>query len=92
MYALSIWQSSYKNVLQFAVLIETLCVKTTTTTGILPWKFCVKGNHLQLKQFSIWKVGKIPWRRESLPTPVFWPGEFHGLYSPWGHKESDKTE
>ena len=19
-----------------------------------------------------------------LPTPVFWPGEFHGLYSPWG--------
>ena len=25
-------------------------------------------------------------------TPVFWPGEFHGLYSPWGHKESDMTE
>ena len=19
-----------------------------------------------------------------LPTPVFWPGEFHGLSSPWG--------
>ena len=31
-------------------------------------------------------VGKIPWRREQLPTPVFWPGEFHGLYSPWGCK------
>ena len=30
-----------------------------------------------------------PWRRERLPTPVFWPGE---LYSPWGHKESDMTE
>ena len=27
-----------------------------------------------------------------LPTPVFWPGEFHGLYSPWGRKESDTTE
>ena len=26
------------------------------------------------------------------PTPVFWPGEFHGLYSPWGRKESDMTE
>ena len=25
--------------------------------------------------------GKIPWRRKRLPTPVFWPGEFHGLYS-----------
>ena len=37
-------------------------------------------------------VGKIPWRREWLPTPVFWPVEFHGLYSPWGHKELDTTE
>ena len=36
-------------------------------------------------------VGKIPWRRERLPTPVFWPGEFHGLYSPWGRKESNPT-
>ena len=26
--------------------------------------------------FDPW-VGKIPWRRERLPTPVFWPGEFH---------------
>ena len=41
--------------------------------------------------FDPW-VGKIPWRRERLPTPVFWPGEFHGLYNPWGHKESDTTE
>ena len=30
--------------------------------------------------------------RERLPTPVFWPGELHGLYSPWGHKESDTTK
>ena len=29
--------------------------------------------------------------RERLPTPVFWPGEFHGLYSLWDHKESDMT-
>ena len=34
----------------------------------------------------------LPWRRERLPTPAFWPGEFHGLYSPWGHKELDMTE
>ena len=44
-------------------------------------------------------VEKIYWRRESLPTPVLLPEEFHGQrrvagYSPWGcsHKESDKTE
>ena len=23
----------------------------------------------------------MPYRRERLPTPEFWPGEFHGLYS-----------
>ena len=33
--------------------------------------------------------GKIPWRREQIPTPVFLPGESHGqgawqsTYSPW---------
>ena len=46
--------------------------------------------------FSPW-VGKIPWRREWLPTLVSLPGEFHGWrslagYSPWGHKESDTIE
>ena len=25
-------------------------------------------------------------------TPVFWPREFHGLYSLWDHKESDTTK
>ena len=42
-------------------------------------------------KFIPW-VGKIPWRGERLPTPVFWPGEFHGVYSLWGHKKSDMTE
>ena len=46
--------------------------------------------------FDHW-VGKIPWRKEQLPTPVFWPGEFHGQrnlagYSPWDRKESHTTE
>ena len=41
--------------------------------------------------FNPW-VGKIPRKRERLPTPVFWPGECHGLYSPWSCKESDITE
>ena len=27
-----------------------------------------------------------------LPTLVFWPGKFHGLYSPWNHKELDTIE
>ena len=27
-----------------------------------------------------------------LPTPVFWPREFRGLYSSLGRKESDTTQ
>ena len=34
----------------------------------------------------------MPWRRERLPTPVFWPEEVHGLYRLWGRKELDTTE
>ena len=39
---------------------------------------------------SIPGLGRSPGER--LPTPVFWPREFHGLNSPWGHKESDTSE
>ena len=46
--------------------------------------------------FDPW-VGKIHWRREWQPTPVFLPGEFYGqrslaVYRPWGYEESDTTE
>ena len=40
--------------------------------------------------FDPW-VWKIPWWRKRQPTPVFFPGKFHGRrnlasYSLWGHK------
>jgi len=60
----------------------------------LPWwlrwqRICLQ---CQRPMFNLW-VGKMPWKREWLPTPVFLTGEFHGQrslmgYSPWGHKES----
>ena len=42
--------------------------------------------------YDLW-VGKIPWRREWQPTPVFLPGKSHGQrslvgYSPWVHKRA----
>ena len=42
-------------------------------------------------------VGKIPWRRAWQPTPVFLPGESHGLKrqsgcGPQGHKELNMTK
>ena len=46
-------------------------------------------------RFDPW-VRKIPWRREWLPTPVFFPAEFHGQilagHSPWSCKELDMIE
>ena len=46
--------------------------------------------------FDLW-VRKIPCKRKWQPTSVFLPGESHGQrslagYSPWGHKQSDRTE
>ena len=46
----------------------------------------------------MWETGLTPRLGRSLgegkghPHPVFWPREFRGLFSPWGHKESDTTE
>ena len=33
-----------------------------------------------------------PLEKGKATTPVCWPGEFQGLYSPWGCKELDTTE
>ena len=47
--------------------------------------------HCRRPQFKSW-VRKICWRRERLPTLLFWPRKFHGLYSQWGHKGLDITD
>ena len=41
---------------------------------------------------SIPALGISPGEGKRLPIPVYWPGQFHGLYSPWGRRESDMTE
>ena len=65
----------------------------------LLWTIGSGGKEVAVMQetgFDSW-VGKIPWRSEWLPTPVVFPGEFHGQrslmgYSPWSHKELNTTE
>ena len=50
-------------------------------------------NPLAMREAWVRSLGwEDPRRRERLPTPVFWPGEFPGLYSIWGRKELDMTE
>ena len=41
---------------------------------------------------SITGLKRPPGGGHGNPLQVFWPGEFHGLCSPWGRKESDMTE
>ena len=39
-----------------------------------------------MQETWVWSLGReIPWRREWQPTPVFWPGEFHGQGSLVGY-------
>ena len=58
----------------------------------LPWQPSGKEHTFQCRQpgFDPW-IGKIPWKREWQPIPVFLPGKCHGQrsladYSPRGHK------
>ena len=70
---------------------QLLCSNYHTTAFISHCGSAGKESACRIPRFNPW-VGKIPWRRERLPTPVFWPRESHGLYSPWGCKELDTTE
>ena len=52
-------------------------------------------NRLDWGGHGIWQRVQL-WRSWQ-PTPVFFPGDFHGQrslagYSPWGRPESDRTE
>ena len=58
----------------------------------------VGGSDGNVSAYNVGDLGLIPWLGRSpgegkrLPILVFWPGEFRGLYSPWGRKGSDMTE
>ena len=61
-------------------------VSSGSSSALPPSIVCCPPFHLSLSLFS------GPWRRKWQSTPVFWPGEFHRLYSPWGCKELDTME
>ena len=66
-----------------------ICETSAWKQGLTSWSLDTCKRHKR-RRFNPW-VGKIPWRREWQPTPVFLSGEFHGQrslvsYSPWGRK------
>ena len=65
--------------------------------NVVPWDFtgCSAGKESACNAGELGSIpglGRSPGRRQRLPTPVFWPREVHGLYSPWSHKELDTAE
>ena len=55
------------------------------------WRIHLQRRRPRSHRFDPW-VGKMPWRRNWLSTPVSLPGKFQEQrslagYSPWGHKE-----
>ena len=77
--------------------IHVVFLPTNATYG-LPWWLMDKESACQCKRYVFDPcVGKIPWRRQWQPTPVFLPGESHGRrslvgYSPWCQEELDMTK
>ena len=65
------------------LVAQQLRLYTSTARGVGGFPGSLVGKESTCKgrrpQFNSW-VGKICWRRERLPTLVFWLGEFHGLY------------
>ena len=64
--------------------IELKCFLTIREWASLVTKTVKNLLVMQRPGFSPW-VGKIPWRREWLPLPVFLPGKFHGQRSLAGY-------
>ena len=82
-----------------AQLVKNLPAMQETWVRSLGWEDSLeKGKATWCEEASLVTPGcderkySVYCRVPRLPTPVFWPGEFHGPYSPSGCKESYTTE
>ena len=71
---------------------ETSIAISSTPSGLPPWlswsRICLQWGR---PGFNPW-VGKMLWRRERLPTPIFLPRQFHGQRSLAGYHLRDHKE
>ena len=80
---------------QHVNLIYLVIISSFTTPGLPRWLMVKNLPAVQETGAQFW-VGKIQWRREWQPTPVFLPGESRGKrnlagYSPWGGVAKSQT-
>ena len=83
----SCWFRTFKNYF----FIETQLIYNVVLISVVPQKVSVNTYiHSFKNSFPLWFIprwiGKIPWRRKQLPTPVFLPGESHGQRSLVGYR------
>ena len=100
------WDSPDKNTgVGYHFLLQCMKVKSESEdaqscpTLSDPMDWSLPGSSIHgIFQARVLEWGAIAFSRECLPTPIFFPGEFHGQRSlasqrsPWHHKESDMTE
>ena len=90
---ISKWYIYIYNIIYMYISHDIFIYNTCYSMWLRWYRICLQCGR---PEFHPW-LGKIPWIREWLHTPVFLPGEFHGQrslvgYSPWDSKESNKTE
>ena len=85
----------------FTIVTELICeIWFFILFGALPflvWASLVAQlvkNLPSMQETWVWSLGwECPLEKgKGIPTPVFWPGEFHGLYSPLGCKKKCKRK
>ena len=86
--ALTIWT--------FAGKVMSLLFNELSRFVVYSWASLVAQlvrNPPAMRETWVWSLGwEDPLKGKATHTSVFWPGEFHGLYSTWSCKESDTTE
>ena len=93
------WRTTVHEVVKSQTQLSMMMIyRRAWSLTALPWWLSSKESACQCWRcgFNSW-FGKIPWRRKWHPTPVFLPRKSHGQRSlagcsPWGRKESDRTE
>ena len=86
--------------LAFSMILQMLAIWSLVPLPFLKPAWTSGSSWFTYSWSLAWRILSITllaWRRQWQPIPVFLPGEFHGRrslvgYSPWGRKESHKTE
>ena len=76
-------------VLQKGSLMFPKIFRTPTNFLFLQSPLTLRKSNVEICSLLKMKLAytEVLMRKEWLPIPVFWPGEFHGLYSLWGCKK-----